>query len=60
MSAVEALAAKWEATPKPAHGWNSGLSATEAGERLGAWNVLQRRAAELRAAIATDRAESDA
>lgn len=58
LAAFEALAETWETVPKPAHGWDSGLSATEAGNRLGAWNVLQQRARELRAAIAAARSEA--
>ena len=49
---VEAVARRWESVPKPVVGWNSGLSATESGNRLGAWSVLQQRAADLRAALA--------
>lgn len=48
---VRAVAEGWKAIPKPQTGWNSGLSATEAGNRLGAWNVRRMHADEILAAL---------
>jgi hypothetical protein len=48
---VRAVAEGWKAIPKPQSGWNSGLSATEAGNRLGAWNVRRMHADEILAAL---------
>ena len=51
VAAVEAVVKGWD-YPRPASGWDSGLSATESGTRLGIWSVTQRRIAELTAALA--------
>jgi hypothetical protein len=48
---VRAVAEGWKAIPKPQTGWSSGLSATEAGNRLGAWNVRRMYADEVLAAL---------
>ena len=57
VEARDRLAEAWASVPKPASGWDSGLSATEAGTRLGVWSIEQRRAAELRALAPTPREE---